>query len=560
MRRQTHFSEFLERSLNVPDRGQIFKGKVVRIDKDDVFIDFGFKSEGVTPVNEFSGKNGEPEVAIGDEVDVILEKWVDDSGLPKLSKKRADIMRENGRVEQIFQNNELIKGNIKEKVNGGLIVDIGEKIELMAFLPASQIDLRPQHNLDKFIGKNIQAKILKRTEKGIILSIRTYLEEQREVSRKKVLSTLEEGKIVSGKVVKILDQGAFIDLDGLEGFLPISEITWGRLRHPTDVINLDETIKVKVIKIESSTRITLGLKQTKPDPWTLVERKYKPGSKVRGKVVSIVDFGIFVELEPGVEGLVHSSEISWIKRFRHPSEVVNIGRRVETMVIEVDSEKKRIALSLKQIDPSPWEIFKEQFPPGSRINGRVKNVNEKGVFVELGEDLVGLVRPTEITWKGRVDPKEFFVGDQEIEVVVLNVDEKKQKIGLGIKQLNRDPWEETLERCRPGETALTGKVVSIKDRGIVVELENDIEGYIRSSEFEPGTGKELNSTIKVGDNITALVTGFNRRNNQVNLSKKKYEEQLERERISSFLSSQGDSSVKLGELLEKELKSIIKKD
>jgi len=560
MRQETHFSEFLEGSINVPNRGQIFKGKVVRIDKDDVFIDFGFKSEGVAPVNEFSGKNGEPEVAIGDEVDVILEKWVDDSGLPKLSKKGADIMREHERVEQIFQNKELIKGNIKEKVNGGLIVDIGEKIELMAFLPASQIDLRPQHNLDKFIGKNIQAKIVKLTERGIVLSIRTYLEEQREASRKKVLSTLEEGKIVSGKVVKILDQGAFIDLDGLEGFLPISEISWGRVRHPSDVINFDETIKVKVIKIESDTRITLGLKQTKPDPWTLVERKYKPGSKVRGKVVSIVDFGIFVELEPGVEGLVHTSEISWLKRFRHPSEVVNIGRRVETMVIEVDSEKKRIALSLKQIDPSPWEIFKEQFPPGSRINGKVKNVNEKGVFVELGEDLVGLVRPTEITWKGRVDPKEFFAGDQEIEVVVLNVDEKKQKIGLGIKQLNRDPWEEALETCRPGETALTGKVVSIKDRGIVVELENEIEGYIRSSEFDPGRGKELNSTIKIGDIITAQVTGFNRRNKQAYLSKKKYEEQLERERISSFLTSQGDSSVKLGELLEKELRSITKKD
>ncbi|MGB7292720.1 MAG: 30S ribosomal protein S1 [Thermodesulfobacteriota bacterium] len=560
MRQETHFSEFLEGSINVPDRGQIFKGRVVRIDKDDVFIDFGFKSEGVASINEFCGKNGDPEVAIGDEVDVILEKWVDDSGLPKLSKKRADIMREHERIEQIYQNEKLIRGNIKEKVNGGLIVDIGEKIELNAFLPASQIDLRPQHNLDKFIGKNIEAKIVKLTERGIVLSIRTYLEEQRELTRKKVLSTLEEGKIVSGKVVKILDQGAFIDLDGLEGFLPISEISWGRVRHPSDVINLDETIKVKVIKIESDVRITLGLKQTKPDPWTLVERKYKPGSKIRGKVVSIVDFGIFVELEPGVEGLVHTSEISWIKRFRHPSEVVNTGRKVETMVIEVDSEKKRIALSLKQIDPSPWEIFKEQCPPGTRINGKVKNVNEKGVFVELGEDLVGLVRPTEISWKGRVDPKEFFAGDQDIEVVVLSVDEKKQKIGLGIKQLNTDPWEETLERCRPGETALTGKVVSIKDRGIVVELENEIEGYIRANEFDPGTGKDLNSSVKVGDIITAQVTGFNRRNKQVNLSKKKYEEQLERERISSFLSSQGDSSVKLGELLEEKLKAITKKD
>jgi small subunit ribosomal protein S1 len=560
MEQETHFSEFLDESINVPDRGQIFKGKVVRVDKDDVFIDFGFKSEGVAPINEFYGKNGEPEVSIGDEVDVILEKWVDDSGLPKLSKKRADIMKEHERIEQIYQNEKLIRGNIKEKVNGGLIVDIGEKIELNAFLPASQIDLRPQHNLDKFIGKNIEAKIVKLTDRGIVLSIRTYLEEQREVKRRKALSTLEEGKIVLGKVMKILDQGAFIDLDGVEGFLPISEISWGRVRHPSNVINLDETLKVKVIKIESDAKITLGLKQTKPDPWTFVERKYKPGSRIRGKVVSIVDFGIFVELEPGVEGLVHTSEISWIKRFRHPNEVVNIGRRVETMVIEVDSEKKRIALSLKQIDPSPWEIFKEQFPPGTRINGKVKNVNEKGVFVELGEDLVGLVRPTEISWKGRVDPKELFAEDQDIEVVVLNVDEKNNKIGLGVRQLNKDPWEEALETYKPGQTALTGKVVAIKDRGIVLELENEIEGYIRANEFDHGTEKESNSVAKIGDIITAKVISFNRRNKQVNLSKKNYEEQLEKERISSFLSSQGESSVKLGELLEKELKSISKQD
>ncbi|MBI4228127.1 MAG: 30S ribosomal protein S1 [Deltaproteobacteria bacterium] len=560
MEQEPHFSEFLEENINVPDRGEIFKGKVVRVDEDDVFIDFGFKSEGIAPIHEFYGRSGEPEVGIGDEVDVILEEWVGNSGLPKLSKKRADIIKEHQRIDQIYQNGKLIKGNIREKVNGGLIVDIGENAELRAFLPASQIDLRPQRNLDKFIGKNIEAKIVKLTDRGMVLSIRAHLEEQREVKRKKALSTLEEGKIVSGKVTKIIDQGVFIDLDGVEGFLPISEISWGRIRHPSDIINLDETLRVKVIKLESDAKITLGLKQTKPDPWTLVERKYKPGSKIRGKVVSIVDFGIFVELEPGVEGLVHTSEIAWIKRFRHPSEVVNVGRRVETMVLEVDPEKKRIALSLKQIDPSPWETFKEQFPPGTRINGKVKNINEKGVFVELSEDLVGLVRPGEISWKGRVNPIGLFVQDQDIEVVVLNVDEKNQKIGLGIKQLNKDPWEGALERYKPGETALTGKVISIKDRGIVLELENKVEGYIRANEFDPGTAKDSNSIVKIGDIITAQVTGFNRRKKQVNLSKKRYEQQLEKERISSFLSSQGESSVKLGELLEKKLKSISRQD
>lgn len=559
MKPETDFSEFLEKSMNVPDRGEIFKGKVVGINKDDVFIDFGFKSEGVAPIKEFDGKNGETEVSIGDEVEVILEKWVDDSGLPRLSKKRADTVREHQRIEQTYRNGKLVRGIVTEKVNGGLIVDIGEKIELKAFLPASQVDIRPQHDLDKFIGKSIEAKIVKLDDRGIVLSIRRYLEEQREIDRKKTLATLEEGKIVSGKVVKIIDQGAFLDLGGVEGFLPISEMSWGRVGHPSDLLSLDESLKVQVIKLESDEKITLGLKHTQPDPWTLVETKYTIGSAIKGKVVSIVDFGIFVELEPGVEGLVHSSEISWIKRFRHPGEVVNVGRSVEVMIIEVNAEKRRIALSLKQIDPSPWEIFNEHNPPGSRISGKVKNVTERGVFVELGEGLVGLVRATEVSWKGRVDPRKQFTKDQDIEVVVLNVDEKAQKIALGVKQLSKDPWEEAVERYKPGETAVTAKVLSVKDKGIVLELENEIEAYMRASESDPGTGKDQTG-VKAGDIITALVTGFNQRKKQVNLSKKRYEEQLERERISSFLSSQGESSLKLGDLLEKELKSIAKKD
>jgi len=558
MEEEKNFSELLEESMRVPDRGQLFKGKVVRVDEEDVFIDFGFKSEGIAPISEFYAKSGELKVNVGDEVEVTLEKWTGKEGVPALSKRKADLIKESERLERIYKGGKLVNARLIEKVKGGLIADVGEEIEIRAFLPASQIDIRHHSNLDQFIGKILEAKVIKLSNEGIVLSRRNYLEEQREILRTKVLSTLKEGKTVSGRVVKIIDQGAFVDLGGVEGFIPISELSWGRVKQAGDVVSVDEEVRVKVLKIEEDGKISLSLKQTKSDPWTFVEKKYKPGAKVRGKVVSVTDFGVFVEIEPGVEGLVHISEITWTRRFRHPKEIVSVGSRVEAVVLEVDVDKRRMALSLRRIERSPWEIFKEKNAPGTRVKGKIKNITEKGIFVEVEEDLVGLIRPGDVSWKGNVNPQEEFRTGDEIEVVVLGVDEKNQRIGLGLKQLTKDPWEDALERYKPHETVLSGKVKDIRDRGIVLELDEGIEGFIRASEFSKERTKDLSKLVKIGDEVTAQVIGFERGKRQINLSKKQYDERVEKERVSNFLSSQGEGSIKLGDVLGDKLKSLIK--
>jgi small subunit ribosomal protein S1 len=558
MEEEKNFSELLEESMRVPDRGQLFKGKVVRVDEEDVFIDFGFKSEGIAPISEFYTKTGELKVNIGDEVEVTLEKWTGKEGVPALSKRKADLIKESERLERIYKGGKLVNARPLEKVKGGLIADVGEEIEIRAFLPASQIDIRPHSNLDQFIGKILEAKVIKLSNDGIVLSRRNYLEEQREILRTRVLSTLKEGKTVSGRVVKIIDQGAFVDLGGVEGFIPISELSWGRVKQAGDVVSVGEEVRVKVLKIEEDGKISLSLKQTKSDPWTFVEKKYKPGAKARGKVVSVADFGVFVEIEPGVEGLVHISEITWTKRFRHPKEIVSVGSRVEAVVLEVDIDKRRMALSLRRIERSPWEIFKEKNAPGTRVKGKIKNVTEKGIFVEVEEDLVGLIRPGDVSWKGNVNPQEEFRTGDEIEVVVLGVDEKNQRIGLGLKQLTKDPWEDALERYKPHETVLSGKVKDIRDRGIVLELDEGIEGFIRASEFSKERTKDLSKLVKIGDEVIAQVIGFERGKRQINLSKKQYDERVEKERVSNFLSSQGEGSIKLGDVLGDKLKSLIK--
>jgi small subunit ribosomal protein S1 len=556
--KEKNFSELLEESLRVPDRGKIFKGKVVRVDDEDVFIDFGSKSEGIAPITEFYGKNGGLKVNVGDEVEVILEKWNGEDGLPKLSKRRADLFKESDRLEQLFNNGTALTSRIIEKVKGGLIADVGEHVEIRAFLPSSQIDLKPQGDPDQYIGKTVDAKIIKLSNEGIVISRRTYLEEQREIQRKRVLSYIKEGKIVSGKVIKVIDHGVVVDLGGVEGFIPISELSWGRVKHPSDIVSINEEIKVKVLRIDEDEKISLGLKQIKPDPWTFVDKKYKPGVKIRGKAVSTTDFGVFAELEPGVEGLIHISEITWTKRFRHPKEVVTVGSHLEVVVIEVDVEKRRIALSLRRIEPSPWEILKEKTPSGTRVKGKIKNVTDKGIFVEVEEDLVGLVHLSDISWIGKINPRDAFNIGDTIDVSILDVDVKNQRIRLGIKQLTKDPWEDALEIYKPGETNLTGKVIDIKDAGIVLELENGLHGFIRSSELGREEAKESPKEVKIGDEITAQITGFERVKRRINLSRRRYDQWLERERVSNFLSSQGEGSVKLGDVLGEKLKSLIK--
>lgn len=556
MAEEKDFAELVDESMNVPDKGKTFKGLVVRIDQDDVFIDFGSKSEGVVPLQEFYNKSGVPDVNIGEEVEVMFDNWANE-GLPRLSRIKAEQIKENKRIQDCFDKGELIKARVTQKVKGGVIADIGEKIEIRAFIPGSQIDISPRQDLDSLVGETIEARIIKLAGNDIVLSRRAYLEEEREVLRKETLSRIEAGKEISGKVVNIINQGVFVDLGGIEGFIPVSELTWGRVAHPGDVLSRDQIIKTVVLKIDEGGKITLSLKDTTPDPWTSVKEKYKPGSQIKGKAVSITDFGVFVELEPGIEGLVHISEITWTKRFRHPKEIVQAGSPVEAVVLDVDSGNRRISLSLKQIEPSPWQLFKENNPQGSRIKGVIKNVTDKGLFVEVGENIVGLVRPDNISWKGRVNPEESFERGSEIDVVVLNVDDKNQRIGLGLKQLAADPWEEVQKKYKTGRSSVTGKVKEIKDSGIVIELEEGIEGYIRASELSQEKGqRDAAKSFKIGDEITAQVTGFDKRMRQVNLSKRKYDDWQDKERVSNFISSQGEPTAKLGDVLREKLKQI----
>ena len=552
---EKNFADLVDESMNAPEEGKLFTGLVVRVDKDDVFIDFGSKSEGVAPTEEFLGKSGELAVKVGDEVEVMLERY--DHGLPRLSRRKAGLLIENKVIQEKFDSGELIDAIILQKVKGGFIADIGDKSEIRAFLPASQLDIRPQSDTDSVVGKKLEVRIIKFTNRDIVVSRRVFLEEQRQALKKETLSKLEEGMEIQGKVVNIISQGVFIDLGGLEGFIPISELSWGRINHPSDVISADQEINTKILTIQGEEKVTLSLKAVTPDPWDSVSQKYQPGSLVKGKAASLMDFGVFVQLEPGIEGLVHVSEITWTKRFRHPKEIIEAGSIVEAMVLEVNQENRRISLSLKQIEPSPWQLFKNENPPKSILKGTIRNVTDRGIFVEVAENIVGLVRPDNISWAGRVNPEESYKKGDEIDVVVLNVDEKNERVGLGVKQLSGDPWENAQKKYRQGKSAVTGKVKEVKDRGVVIELDGNIEGYIRANEL--GQDKDDSDALKKispGDEITAQVVGFDRRNRQVNLSVKRHTQKVEKERVSDFNSSQAEPNATLGDLLGKKLKTI----
>ncbi|MCH7928275.1 MAG: 30S ribosomal protein S1 [Candidatus Dadabacteria bacterium] len=551
------FSELLNESLDIPDTGKKVKGTVIRVESEEVFIDFGFKSEGVVPREEFNIINGGPDVQVGDQVDVVLENLKSQYGVPLLSKKKAEIQEELRIVNEKFSNKEKINAQILQDVKGGFIVNIGDKTEIRAFLPGSQVDTRPVRDFKKLIGQTVEARIINMTDKGIVISRRVLLEEAREKRIEELMSTLKVGDTISGKISNTINSGAFVDLGGIEGFIPFSEISWGRIRNPNEVLTIGNEISTKVINIAEGPKITLSLKQTTSDPWQEVKQKYQSGTKIKGSVVSVKDFGVFVELEPGIEGLIHSSEMTWTKRFRHPKEIVNAGSVVEAVVLEVDTEKKRIGLSLRQIEPSPWETFKDSNPSGKRVKGTIKNITNNGLFVEVSEGLVGLVRPDQISWQGKEDPNESFKTGDQIEVSVINVDVKNQRVALGIKQLTTDPWIEVNNNYKVRESSITGKVSKLNDYGITLELENNIEGFIRNSEFAKTGSRDLIKQVKIGDEITSLVMGFDKRKRQINLSKKAYDNFQEKAQVSSFNSSQGDSNVTFGDLFAKEFTSSV---
>ena len=498
---------------------EIVRGTVVQLTKDYAVVDIGYKSEGQVPIQEFGLADGKPNVKVGDAVEVLLESRENDTGMVVLSKEKADKMRIWDEISAACERDELVEGTIVGRVKGGLSVDIGVK----AFLPGSQVDLRPIRNLDKLIGEKFKFKVIKFNKKrgNIVLSRRVLLEKERETLKKDTLQKLKEGAVLTGIVKNLTDYGAFIDLGGIDGLLHITDMSWGRVGHPSEMINVGDELKVIVLKFDPATeRVSLGLKQIQEDPWAHAANKYPPGTRVQGKVVSLTDYGAFIEMEPGVEGLVHISEMSWTKRVKHPSKVMAIGDQVNAVVLDVDAKAKRISLGMKQIEPNPWTLLEEQYPIGSVIRGQVRNVTDFGIFVGVQEGIDGLVHVSDISWTQRIKhPGDLYKKGDEVEAVVLNIDVENERFSLGIKQLHPDPWTE-LPTKYPIGSRVKGKVTKVADFGAFVEIEPGIEGLVHVSELRDERVENPRDVVKEGDELDVKVIDMDPHERKVALSVK----------------------------------------
>ena len=547
------FQTLYEESLRTIEEGQILKGIVVDITPDHVTVDVGYKSEGQIPMEEFLKRDKKVDVKVGDRIDVFLEKKDNEEGLLILSKEKADKVRVWRDISRSCREGEVLEGEIVSKVKGGLSVDIGG---IFGFLPGSQIDLRPVRNLDAFIGKRLKFKVIKfnRKRNNIVLSRRILLEEDRKLLREETLKTINEGEILEGTVKHLTDYGAFIDLGGLDGLLHITDIAWGRIGHPSEKLSVGDRINVKVLHFDrEKEKVSLGLKQVSPDPWNSVLERYPTGSRTKGKVVNVTDYGVFIELAEGIEGLVHISELTWSKKMKHPSKVVHIGDEVEVMVLDCDPVKRRISLGIKQVEPNPWTLIEERYPVGTKVVGRVKTVTDFGIFIGFAEGMDGLVHVSEISWTKKIrHPSELFKKGQEVEAVVLNIDSRNERFSLGIKQLMPDPWKDVARRYRKGEM-VTGKVTSVTDFGAFVELEEGIEGLIHVSEMSREKIEKPSDVVKVGETISAVVLHIDPHEKRIGLSMKGLKEKVEKAEIEKYISDQGPTSNTLGELIQEEI-------
>jgi small subunit ribosomal protein S1 len=498
---------------------EIVRGTIVQVTKDYAVVDIGYKSEGQVPIQEFGLLDGKPNVKQGDQVEVLLESRENDTGMVVLSKEKADKMRIWDEISAACERDELVEGTIVGRVKGGLSVDIGVK----AFLPGSQVDLRPIRNLDKLIGEKFKFKVIKFNKKrgNIVLSRRVLLEKERETLKKDTLNKLKEGAVLTGIVKNLTDYGAFIDLGGIDGLLHITDMSWGRIGHPSEMLNVGDELRVIVLKFDPATeRVSLGLKQIQEDPWAHAAEKYPPGTRIKGKVVSLTDYGAFIEMEPGVEGLVHISEMSWTKRVKHPSKVMAIGDQVEAVVLDVDAKAKRISLGMKQIEPNPWTLLEEQYPIGSVIRGQVRNVTDFGIFVGVQEGIDGLVHVSDISWTQRIKhPGDLYKKGDEVEAVVLNIDVENERFSLGIKQLHPDPWTE-LPTKYPIGSRVKGKVTKVADFGAFVEIEPGIEGLVHVSELRDERVENPRDVVKEGDELDVKVIDMDPHERKVALSVK----------------------------------------
>jgi len=522
--RMEDFGRLLEESLGGPEEGSVAKGRVVDITNDYAVIDIGYKSEGLVPLSEFRGEDGQVSVQKGDEVEVLVERLEDADGMVVLSKDKADKIRIWDEISKAAERGDVVEGKIVARIKGGLSVDIGVR----AFLPGSQVALRPVRQLEKLIGETYQFKIIKfnRRRGNIVLSRRVLLEEERAKLREKTLQVLEEGVVMKGVVKNITDYGAFVDLGGIDGLLHVTDMSWGRVNHPSEVVNIGDEVEVKILSFDREReRVSLGIKQLSPDPWESADERYPIGSRIQGRVVSLADYGAFVELEPGIEGLVHVSEMSWTKRINHPSEVVKVGEQVEVMVLNVDMNRRRISLGMKQCQPNPWDLLEERYPVGAVVRGRIRNITDFGIFVGVDEGIDGLIHVSDISWTKRVGhPATLYNVGDEVEAVVLHIDKDNERFSLGIKQLTPDPWAGITARYRVG-SIVTGKVSNITDFGVFVELEPGVEGLVHVSEVSSEKVDDLKSMLEPGQEIQAEVLNIDQEERKISLSMKAIEDE-----------------------------------
>ena len=499
------------------DVNKTVSGTIIRIDGEDVLVDIGYKSEGIVPLEEWSDSAELPQP--GQKVDVLLEEVEDDFGLILLSKRKADRMREWEKVIQSHKEGDVVKGKVVRKIKGGLLVNIGVNV----FLPASQVDIRRPPDIGMYIDREIECVILKIDEqrRNIVVSRRKLIEDKREKMKQALLSEIAPGQLRKGTVKNIADFGAFVDLGGIDGLLHITDMSWGRISHPSELVKIDDEIEVMILNVDrEKEKIALGLKQKFPSPWELVNEKYPVGTKVKGEVVNVMSYGAFVKLEDGIEGLVHISEMSWTKRINHPSELVNIGDEVEVVVLGINQDKQEISLGMKQTQPNPWEKVAEKYPPGSKVKGTVRNLTNYGAFIELEEGVDGLLHVSDMSWTRKIShANEMLKRGDTIECQVLTVDEERKRIALGLKQLAGDPWETTIpDKYQPG-TLVKGKVTKITNFGVFVELEPELEGLLHISELADHKVENPEEIVKVGQEIEVRVLRVDSAERKIGLSR-----------------------------------------
>lgn len=518
------FAELFEQENNntVINVGEVAMGTVVGLNNDAVLIDVGDKAESYIALSEFRHEDPDREIKIGDQFEVFIEKRKDEGGL-LLSREKAIAIKVWEQIAKIQEEDGTIEGRIDNRVKGGMSVDIG----VPAFLPYSQIDLRPVKDLDGLIGQTFEFKILKfnRKRNNVVISRRAILESQRSALREQMRTSLEEGQIIRGAITNITDYGLFIDLGGMDGLCHITDLSWGRVSHPSKLYTVGEEIEVKILKYDkNSDRVSLGVKQLKTDPWERVPEQYAPGSRVKGKVVSITDYGVFVELEEGVEGLVHISEMSWSKKPRHPSKIVGVGEEIEVQVLKVEAETKRISLGMKQLQPNPWDVVEESYPVGSVIEGKIKNITDFGVFIGIEEGIDGLIHVSDLSWTERIKhPSEKYAKGETIQAVVLKIDKENERFSLGVKQLEPDPWQAAANNYPIGST-VEGTITNVTDFGVFVQLEEGIEGLVHVSEISKDKVKTPVGMFNVNETLKAMVINVSADDRKIGLSVKALQE------------------------------------